>query len=124
MLQEEHGEEEGLELLEEREQMNKDGVLADHLVLEPFLFRSEDTGMHVGHLICRSKLVGLAKAFVNRRRDQWRAWMNLPTFTQKAPMRWSPLMCFMEHTNAGTWVHLARNANYLWIPRRRSPIVV
>ena len=70
--------------------------------------------MHVGHLICRNALVGLAKAFVTRWLPQWKAWMNLPTFTQKAPMRWSPLMCFMEHTNGGTWVHLARNADYLW----------
>ena len=124
MLQEELGEEERLELLEERGQMNKDGVLSDHLVLEPFLFRSEDTGMHVGHIICRYKLAGLAKAFLTRHTRQWRAWMNSPTFTQKAPMRWSPLMCFMEHTNGGTWVHLARNADYLWIARRRSPIVV
>ena len=52
--------------------------------------------MHIGHLICRYKYVGLGKAFVMRHKHQWRVWMNSPTFSQKLPLRWSPLMCFME----------------------------
>jgi hypothetical protein len=150
MLQKSDGDTDGLELLEHREEMCKRGSLARAQVLDPFKFVLQDSGMHAGHIICRNGHYQCAIAFSTRWPDQWAEWMNTLTFTMKSPMRWSPLMCFMEHTrpqarnvdeehannmrrmiaamvhattmetlmntaaNGGTFVHLARSADFLW----------
>ena len=97
MLQEPDGDTNGMDLLETREALCRAGQASWSRVLDVFNYRSDDTGMHCGHLIARLGLVGLAEAFVTRHIEQWRLWMNAPTFTMKPPARWTCLMCFMEH---------------------------
>ena len=93
------GEQHALDELERREALMRDGSMDSADVLHPFLHRDDATGQHLGHLIARLSLTQLGRAFHQRHRERWTTWMNTPTYSQKAPMNWSPLMCIMESTS-------------------------
>ena len=93
------GEQHALDELERREALMRDGSMDSAEVLHPFLHRDDATGQHLGHLIARLSLTQLGRAFHQRHRERWTTWMNTPTYSQKAPMNWSPLMCIMESTS-------------------------
>ena len=97
-VQEPDGEQHALEELERREALMREGRMSSAEVLHPFLHRDDATGMHLGHITARLKLTSLGAAFHARHRQRWHDWMNMPTYSQKAPMNWLPLMCIMEST--------------------------
>ena len=101
MLQGPNGEEKGFRLLEDQEARVESGELEPSDVLTPFMHVSEDKGLHVGHIICRNQYYDLMKAFVQGYTDQWRIWMNTPSFIMKAPYRWCPAMSFFDSVIKG-----------------------